>query len=580
MITSQRFAAFAAFALLLSSLSAVSALNPPATVSTGIANGNDLTFTTPLTLVVSSYVNTAVAGQPVFLTGTGFTRVNSVTLVGGLGSSHTPVSFTVQSDNSLSFTTSQAFPGNLYLILRNDIGEVVVASTTTFTAVTTAVTAGGGAKYLVKAGGVLQQNGAGGITSFVESGGVVNGGGGAGSLTYFVKSGGALNLSTASGGGLLGFFEPGAIFTNSSGSGGSFIPVNAITYTQVTLTPPTVTTSPATNLTGTTATLNGSVNPNGQATTAQFQYGLTASYGSTSSVLLSPNNGTGTQNVSASISGLSPGAVYHFRLTASNSGSTINGVDQILTTLSNDASLAGLVLSTGSLSPTCASGTTTYTASVSNVPGLIAITPTLADSTATVQVNGVTVASGSASNPIALSVGGNTINTVVKAQDGTTTRTYKLTVTRESVIETWRQTYFGTPANTGSAANTADPDGDGITNLMEMAFGTNPIVGSGGKIVVSGGVLNQRGLPDTTVQNLARGVDFRAVYGRRKDYVAAGLTYKVQFSGDLITWDNSTAAPAAIADDGTIEAVTVRYPFFVSNGLKATFFRVQVTLAP
>ena len=43
-----------------------------------------------------------------------------------------------------------------------------------------------------------------------------------------------------------------------------------------------------------------------------------------------------------------------------------------------------------------------------------------------------------------------------------------------------------------------------------------------------------------------------------------------------IRWENSTATPTVIADDGEIEAVTVPYPFFVS-GLKARFFRVQVT---
>jgi hypothetical protein len=54
------------------------------------------------------------------------------------------------------------------------------------------------------------------------------------------------------------------------------------------------------------------------------------------------------------------------------------------------------------------------------------------------------------------------------------------------------------------------------------------------------------------------------------------LTYIVQFSGDLITWVSSSAVPTVIADDGVIEAVTVPYPFFV-NGLKARFFRVQVS---
>ncbi|WP_171056436.1 cadherin-like beta sandwich domain-containing protein, partial [Paenibacillus sinopodophylli] len=45
-------------------------------------------------------------------------------------------------------------------------------------------------------------------------------------------------------------------------------------------------------------------------------------------------------------------------------------------------------------------------------------------------VNGIAVASGAASGDISLSVGSNTITTVVTAEDGITTKTYTLTVTR------------------------------------------------------------------------------------------------------------------------------------------------------
>ena len=44
---------------------------------------------------------------------------------------------------------------------------------------------------------------------------------------------------------------------------------------------PTVTTAAASNVSGTTATLNASVNPNGAATAVWFEYGLTTGYGST-----------------------------------------------------------------------------------------------------------------------------------------------------------------------------------------------------------------------------------------------------------------------------------------------------------
>jgi len=43
-----------------------------------------------------------------------------------------------------------------------------------------------------------------------------------------------------------------------------------------------------------------------------------------------------------------------------------------------------------------------------------------------------------------------------------------------SALQQWRLTYFGTTANSGNAADTADPDGDGLTNAQEFAAGTVP----------------------------------------------------------------------------------------------------------
>ena len=101
------------------------------------------------------------------------------------------------------------------------------------------------------------------------------------------------------------------------------------------ISPPTLTVAAASSVAGTTATLNGTVNPNGLVTTAQFEYGLTTSYGSTASVTLSPNNGSSAQGVSAAIAGLSPGTAYHYRLTATNSVDTTNTSDATFTTAFN-----------------------------------------------------------------------------------------------------------------------------------------------------------------------------------------------------------------------------------------------------
>ena len=42
----------------------------------------------------------------------------------------------------------------------------------------------------------------------------------------------------------------------------------------------------------------------------------------------------------------------------------------------------------------------------------------------------------------------------------------------------WRQWHFGTSENSGDAADTADFDKDGLTNLLEYALGTDPKLGN------------------------------------------------------------------------------------------------------
>ena len=94
--------------------------------------------------------------------------------------------------------------------------------------------------------------------------------------------------------------------------------------------PPTVTTNAATGVGSGAATLNGSINANGQATTYYFEYGKTTSYGTKTGV---QNGGSDTNpvNVSAAISGLQSGQTYHFRLVATSTGGTTNGNDASFT---------------------------------------------------------------------------------------------------------------------------------------------------------------------------------------------------------------------------------------------------------
>jgi photosystem II stability/assembly factor-like uncharacterized protein len=95
---------------------------------------------------------------------------------------------------------------------------------------------------------------------------------------------------------------------------------------------PAVTTNPATYITSFSATLNGTVNPNGQTTNVHFEYGTTTNYGSTTAS--HSYTGNTTQSVTANISGLTASTTYHFRIVATNNAGTVHGSDRTFTTLS------------------------------------------------------------------------------------------------------------------------------------------------------------------------------------------------------------------------------------------------------
>lgn len=58
---------------------------------------------------------------------------------------------------------------------------------------------------------------------------------------------------------------------------------------------------------------------------------------------------------------------------------------------------------------------------------------------------------------------------------GESSWTGEFQVRTDNELEAWRRGYFGTRANTGASADTADPEKDGLPNLVEYAFGWNPL---------------------------------------------------------------------------------------------------------
>jgi phosphodiesterase/alkaline phosphatase D-like protein len=114
----------------------------------------------------------------------------------------------------------------------------------------------------------------------------------------------------------------------------------------------------ATDLAPQQATLNGALDPEGQATDFYFEWGPTSSYGN---VTATPpgepaGSGNGSIPVSATIEGLTAYTGYHYRLVATNGVGTTYGSDEVVTTAPP---------ALPSVSETAASGVTPTTAVLS-----------------------------------------------------------------------------------------------------------------------------------------------------------------------------------------------------------------------
>jgi alpha-tubulin suppressor-like RCC1 family protein len=108
-------------------------------------------------------------------------------------------------------------------------------------------------------------------------------------------------------------------------------PVKVNINLQETATLPIVTTGTATNVTSSSATLNGTVNANGTSTTAWFNYGITSgSYTGTSTT--QSVSGSSDTSISAAISGLSASTAYYYRIAAQSSAGTSYGSETSFTT--------------------------------------------------------------------------------------------------------------------------------------------------------------------------------------------------------------------------------------------------------
>jgi CSLREA domain-containing protein len=93
---------------------------------------------------------------------------------------------------------------------------------------------------------------------------------------------------------------------------------------------PTIATGGTSAISQTAATVTGAVSPNGPSAVVSFQFGTTTAYGST--VPAQTLTGVGAQPVSFALSGLAPGATYHYRIVATNQDGVQTSADATFST--------------------------------------------------------------------------------------------------------------------------------------------------------------------------------------------------------------------------------------------------------
>jgi len=145
-----------------------------------------------------------------------------------------------------------------------------------------------------------------------------------------------------------------------------------------------------------------------------------------------------------------------------------------------------------------------------------------------------------------------------------------------TALQIWRDTYFDTIANTGNAADHADPDGDGLSNLVEYALGTRPDNTDGEQGAAS-------------APALLLSADRPRLSFKTPSAPPTEITYRVQSSGDLVTWKTVATKTGASAwvwnGDGAsqihTEASIERQPTTIGDDVPSSntkrFMRLHIT---
>jgi hypothetical protein len=127
-------------------------------------------------------------------------------------------------------------------------------------------------------------------------------------------------------------------------------------------------------------------------------------------------------------------------------------------------------------------------------------------------------------------------------------------------MASWRQFYFQTSENSGAAANTADPDGDGLSNEQEYTFGTDPTQPESAPLLAITQAGNQLTL------------GFMARLAEGPGYAGMSRRYTVESSADLAVPWSPVAGHVDIVGAGQTVLLTI------PAGSEKCFYRLKVGL--
>lgn len=117
------------------------------------------------------------------------------------------------------------------------------------------------------------------------------------------------------------------------------------------------------------------------------------------------------------------------------------------------------------------------------------------------------------------------------------------------------------------ALKDADPDKDGVKNVLEYASGLNPQVSSRDEVLTTDGAITRLGLPRIRVVGTGDSRRLRVEFVRRLDDLS--IAYTVQFSDNLVGWEDAVQSTTLVATDGvTYEVVAVEDVVAVPAKLK------------